>query len=396
MHFRCAMKVIQKKKVENLDPVFRDMLREELQALEQLDHPHIVRVVDLLEDEENIYIAAELMRHGNLLEVINEMQNKQIKFNEADIANIAFQLTLAVNYIHASDMIHRDLKLENIMVDIEDDEEELTKKIVCKITDFGFATMIEQRKKTLAIGSPIYMAPDVLNSQYDTKADIWSLGVIVYILLTSKKPFDGENDEELYTKIRYHEPDYEGLSHYFEGGEYATDFLRKCLNKNANARYNAHDLLRHKWFEQLVINCEVPEEQLVDTGLNIYSFKQASMFQSSIIAFLVQQKSEKEELRQLGDIFKSLDTSGDGYLQLEEIQKGFETMNNGLKNVFGKEADWEKVAHAIDTNNDGLIDYDEFMTAASNRVKLLNEKNLRDAFTVLDKTGDGYISADEL
>ena len=71
-------------------------------------------------------------------------------------------------------------------------------------------------------------------------------------------------------------------------------------------------------------------------------------------------------------------------------------MKNGLKNVFGKEADWEKVANAIDTNNDGLIDYDEFMTAASDRVKLLNEKNLRDAFAVLDKTGDGYISADEL
>ena len=75
MHFRCAMKVIQKKKVENLDPVFRDMLREELQALEQLDHPHIVRVVDLLEDEENIYIAAELMQHGNLLEVFQKMQD---------------------------------------------------------------------------------------------------------------------------------------------------------------------------------------------------------------------------------------------------------------------------------------------------------------------------------
>ena len=117
------------------------------------------------------------------------------------------------------------------------------------------------------------MAPDVLNSRYDTKADIWSLGVIVYILLTSKKPFDGKNDEELYTNIRYHEPDYEGLSHYMEDGELATDFLRKCLNKNANARSNAHDLLRHKWFEQLVINCEVPEDQLVDTGLNIYSFK---------------------------------------------------------------------------------------------------------------------------
>ena len=71
-------------------------------------------------------------------------------------------------------------------------------------------------------------------------------------------------------------------------------------------------------------------------------------------------------------------------------------MNNGLKSVFGKEADWEKVINSIDTNNDGLVDYDEFMTAASNRVKLLNDQNLRNAFDVLDSGGDGYISADEL
>ena len=71
-------------------------------------------------------------------------------------------------------------------------------------------------------------------------------------------------------------------------------------------------------------------------------------------------------------------------------------MNNGLKSVFGKEAEWEKVIYSIDTNNDGLIDYDEFMTAASNRVKLLNDQNLRNAFEVLDSSGDGFISAVEL
>ena len=163
MHFRCAMKVIQKKKVENLDPVFKDMLRQELQALQHLDHPHIVRVIDLLEDEENIYIVAELMPHGNLLQVVDKMQQTNHKFTEADIANIVVQLTLAVNYIHASDLMHRDLKLENIMVDIEDDKESGKQKIVCKITDFGFATMIEKRKKTLSVGSPVYMAPEVLN-----------------------------------------------------------------------------------------------------------------------------------------------------------------------------------------------------------------------------------------
>ena len=117
------MKVIHKAKVENLDPVFKEMLRQELQALQYLDHPHIVRVIDLLEDEENIYIAAELMKHGNLLEVLDKMKQTNHKFTEADIANIVFQLTLAVNYIHASEIMHRDLKLENIMVDIEDDKE---------------------------------------------------------------------------------------------------------------------------------------------------------------------------------------------------------------------------------------------------------------------------------
>ena len=92
------------------------------------------------------------------------------------------------------------------------------------------------------------MAPEVLNKMYDTKADIWSLGVIAYILLTSKQPFEGKTEEEMFTKIRVFAPDYEGLSHYLKGGKYVTDFLQKCLNKNPNQRANANDLLHHKWF----------------------------------------------------------------------------------------------------------------------------------------------------
>ena len=126
------------------------------------------------------------MKHGNLMEVLDKMKRNNHKFTEADIANIVHQLTLAVNYIHASGIIHRDLKLENIMVEIQDDEETEMQKFICKITDFGFATMIESRKKTLSVGSPIYMAPEVLNRMYDSKADVWSLGVIAYILVTSK------------------------------------------------------------------------------------------------------------------------------------------------------------------------------------------------------------------
>ena len=191
-------------------------------------------MLDLLEDENNIYIAAELLPQGNLLEVLDKMKKKGHTFTERDVANIIYQLTLAVNYIHASGIIHRDLKLENIMVDIQDDEEGDMQNIVCKITDFGFATMIETRKKTLSVGSPIYMAPEVLNRMYDSKADVWSLGVIAYILLASNQPFLGKDDKELQASIRYHEPDYECFKHYLKGGKYVVDFLHRCLHKNAN------------------------------------------------------------------------------------------------------------------------------------------------------------------
>ena len=92
------------------------------------------------------------------------------------------------------------------------------------------------------------MAPEVLNRMYDSKADVWSLGVIAYILLTSKQPFEGKDEPDMFNNIRYFEPDYTGLSHYLENGEYVTDFLQKCLNKNANTRANANNLLKHEWF----------------------------------------------------------------------------------------------------------------------------------------------------
>ena len=216
------------------------------------------------------------MRHGNLLQVLKRMKNTKHKFTEANIANIIYQICLAINYLHASDVIHRDLKLENIMVDIEkeiDKEDYISQKLVCKLTDFGFATVIDNNKKTLSVGSPIYMAPDVINRKYDSKCDIWALGVLAYILLTDKPPFEAEDEKEMFTKIRYFEPDYEVLEETcLKDGKYVIDFLKKCLNKNPNARSHAHDLLRHKWFKKMVDSDEVPEDDLVDAAINIHYF----------------------------------------------------------------------------------------------------------------------------
>ena len=145
--------------------------------------------------------------------------------------------------------------------------------MVCKITDFGFSTIIDKRKKSLSIGSPMYMAPEVISRMYDSKADIWALGVIAYILLTGKSPFEGKDNDAMFVQIRYGIIDKECLSHYTKEGKYVKDFIIKTLNRNPNARHCAAELLQHKWFKKLVINHEIPEEELVDTGLNIYTFK---------------------------------------------------------------------------------------------------------------------------
>ena len=115
---KCAVKVIKKSKVAE-DKVWEELLKQELEIIQKLDHPHIVRVLDLCEDEENYYIAQELIKNGNLFEVLQKMKEKDVKFSEREIADILYQILLAINYIHNSKLMHRDLKLENIMVDVQ-------------------------------------------------------------------------------------------------------------------------------------------------------------------------------------------------------------------------------------------------------------------------------------
>lgn len=134
---KCALKVIKKSKMAE-DKVFEELMKQELEVLEKLEHPHIVRVLDLCEDDDKIYIALELIKHGNLLEVLSKIRQRNIKFTERDAADIVYQILLAINYIHASNVIHRDLKLENIMVDMEETEDGQS-ELICKVTDFGFA-----------------------------------------------------------------------------------------------------------------------------------------------------------------------------------------------------------------------------------------------------------------
>ena len=197
------------------------------------------------------------MTNGNLAEMLRKIKEKGISFTESDAAHMMRQILLAINYLHSPDInvTHRDLKLENIMVEIEKGPDG-TAEIICKVTDFGFAVAMDPSgKETLALGTPSYMAPEiVLRQAYDKSVDIWALGVIVYVILTGMPPFKGKTatKKAMYDAIVNNPLDLKPLSRYYQNGALIKDFIAKCLDKNPDNRWSARALLQHAWIKTMV------------------------------------------------------------------------------------------------------------------------------------------------
>ena len=142
-----------------------------------------------------------------------------------------------------------------------------TEDTVCKLTDFGFAcTVNEGEDLKLTLGTPLYMAPEVVKGEgYDQKVDIWSLGVIAFVMLTSKFPFDGNVREEIYAKIRSSKtnPDWRLLDRYWKKGALIKDFLKCCLQKDPEKRMTAEQLMSHEWLKVMVDEPEIESERLI-------------------------------------------------------------------------------------------------------------------------------------
>jgi len=147
-----------------------------------------MHVNEILEDTDNYYIVTEILEGGELFDRIIEVK----KFNEEKAAHILNQVLLAINYMHKNNLTHRDLKPENILLESKDME-----KLDVKIADFGFSCIFDPEEGLdLVLGSPLYMAPEIIQNQvYNEKVDIWSIGVITYMLLSGSNPFPGKTKD---------------------------------------------------------------------------------------------------------------------------------------------------------------------------------------------------------
>ena len=361
----------------------------EFNILKELDHPNILKQIEMLYDDNYYYIVTEVCKGGELLDEIMEWGN----FTEEDSAELMRHLLGSVNYCHKQGVCHRDLKPENILL-----EEHKTLDCI-KLIDFGLSRVVEKDvEMNDLVGSIYYIAPEIFKGSHTSKCDVWSCGVIAYILLAGFVPFDGHSHDDIQEEILSGEYDFDDEV-WDDVSDQAKDFIVTLLEYDPKDRPTAEEALQHPWIQE----CRVASSQrlkqrdsvnkrAMEALNNLERFHAQCKLKQATYAFIGSQLVLKEEKKKIDELFRALDIHSNGVLTREEVRVGY-------KEVFGMELDEatvEGMFQRIDSDNTGHIEYSEFVIATMNEKELLSNEKLRHAFNQFDVDGSGYVTRDEL
>lgn len=231
-----ACKIVER---DNLPLDDEDSLRSEVAILSSMNHPNIVKCFDFFEESKQFMVILEYLEGGELFDRIV----KKSYYNEREARDLIKILLSAIRYCHDRNVVHRDLKPENLLMMSKEDDADL------KIADFGFAVNCVGSNLTTQCGTPGYVAPEILNHvPYGKSVDMWSIGVICYIILGGYPPFYDDNVKNLYKKIKA--CDYEFHPDYWKAvSDEAKDLISKMLTLDPKKRITADEALRHPWLK---------------------------------------------------------------------------------------------------------------------------------------------------
>ncbi|KAM6462783.1 serine/threonine-protein kinase 33 isoform 3-T4 [Liasis olivaceus] len=222
------------------------LLEREVSILKRVNHEHIIHLEEVFETPKRVYLVMELCEDGELKEILQ----RKGQFTENETRHIIQSLASAIAYLHKKDIVHRDLKLENILVKSSDIDEQNEMKLNIKVTDFGLAVQKMGGSESMfqsTCGTPIYMAPEVISAHdYSQQCDVWSIGVIMYMLLSGEPPFMASSEEKLFEVIK------KGDLHFKHSvwqsvNKAAKNVLQLLLKVDPAHRITANELLDCQW-----------------------------------------------------------------------------------------------------------------------------------------------------
>ena len=362
--------------------------KNEISILRKISHPNIVNIYEIFEDSKKYYIMYELLKGGELFDAITSNGF----FNEVDACFIFKQIMLALNYLHELSIVHRDLKPENIML-VDD------KKYTLKIIDFGAGIELQPGKVlTTLIGTSYYIAPEVLKKNYTEKCDIWSCGIILYILLCGYPPFNGNSNKEIYKEILSKEPDF-SAEEWLDVSPEAIDLIKNMLVKNPDKRFNCKEVLEHQWFKKFDKelhnrskgrkNSKYHNLKMIE---HMAEFVEQNKLKQAVLKYITTQFALEQEEEKLKHIFKEFDTDGNGMITKAEFSKH-------LIDFFGENdvnQITEKIYPQLDVDKSGEISYNEFLTALIDSQKIITVDKLEKAFNIFDRDNNGKLSVEEI
>ena len=382
-----AMKVIKKDKDNELD---EQEIRNEIDILRKLSHPNIVKIYEFYISENHYYIITEYCKEGELFCYIKN------RYSERQLAVLFYQVFSGLWYLHENKILHRDIKLENIMISEKEKDNSTGEELFwVKIIDFGTAKLFEKNKKEKdVVGSSYYIAPEVLKQNYNEKCDTWSVGVILYMTLVGRAPFDGKDDEEIINKISsvdYNKNEPRLVKHSPE----VRDLVSKLLEKDIDKRYSAKDALEHPWFSKYggrALFSNFNEDEIKPYIDNLLKYTFNSKIQQLVIAFLVHNLPNTESSILILKIFRHFNKSGNCKLSKDELREGLyayktkEEVDKIIDNLF----------LMLDGDNDGFVEYEEFLRACIKRKQILTSTYLKYAFKFIDKEKTGTLDVQKI